>query len=342
MKKFALLSAGLLMLVCGCSRSGIIEIEEQGSFTIAGTVLRDSLGHNYHGDHAYVFYQKPVDASQYPIVFAHGIGQFSKTWESTPDGREGFQNIFLRKGYTVYNVNQPRRGDAGRSTEAASIAPVFDEEVWFNRFRLGVWPEYFNGVQFSRDSVAYDQFFRQITPNIGTIDIDLCGDAYAQLFDQIGPAIFMTHSQGGSIGWNALLKTKNIKGIVALEPGGEVPFPTGHIPKEGKVLSQSGQAEAIEVNMKDFKEYTKLPIIIYYGDYMPETDEHPEQYEWTLRLNLMRRWVEEVNKHGGDATLIHLPEIGIHGNTHFIMSDLNNVEIADMIAKWLHEKGLDK
>ncbi len=339
MKKFALLSAGLLMLVCGCSRSGVMEIEDQGSFTIAGTVLRDSLGNSYHGDHAYVFYQKPVDANQYPIVFAHGIGQFSKTWETTPDGREGFQNIFLRKGYSTYNVDQPRRGDAGRSTEAASIAPVFDEEVWFNRFRIGVWPEYFEGVQFSRDSAAYDQFFRQITPNIGTIDINLCGDAYAQLFDKIGPAIFMTHSQGGSVGWNTLLKTKNIKGIVTLEPGGEVPFPKGRIPEEGKTLSQSGQHEAIEIDMDDFMEYTKIPIIIYYGDYMPETDEHPEQYEWTLRLNLMRRWVEEVNKHGGDATLIHLPEVGIHGNTHFIMSDLNNVEIADMIAKWFHEKG---
>ena len=35
------------------------------------------------------------------------------------------------------------------------------------------------------------------------------------------------------------------------------------------------------------------------------------------------------------------PEAGLHGNTHFPMSDLNNMEVAELMAKWLHEKGLD-
>ena len=88
-----------IALLSGCHtyNKDVIRIEEQGSFAVGGTVLTDSLGHNYHGDHAYVFYQKPVDARKYPLVFAHGVGQFSKTWETTPDGREGFQNIFLRR-----------------------------------------------------------------------------------------------------------------------------------------------------------------------------------------------------------------------------------------------------
>lgn len=86
-----------LLSGCNCYKGNILQIEEQGSFAVGGTVLTDSLGHKYHGDHAYVFYQKPVDARKYPLVFAHGVGQFSKTWETTPDGREGFQNIFLRK-----------------------------------------------------------------------------------------------------------------------------------------------------------------------------------------------------------------------------------------------------
>ena len=85
-----------LLSGCNCYKGNILQIEEQGSFAVGGTVLTDSLGHKYHGDHAYVFYQKPVDARKYPLVFAHGVGQFSKTWETTPDGREGFQNIFLR------------------------------------------------------------------------------------------------------------------------------------------------------------------------------------------------------------------------------------------------------
>ena len=104
-----------LLSGCNCYKGNILQIEEQGSFAVGGTVLTDSLGHKYHGDHAYVFYQKPVDARKYPLVFAHGVGQFSKTWETTPDGREGFQNIFLRKGFSTYLVDQPRRGNAGRS-----------------------------------------------------------------------------------------------------------------------------------------------------------------------------------------------------------------------------------
>ena len=103
-----------LLSGCNCYKGNILQIEEQGSFAVGGTVLTDSLGHKYHGDHAYVFYQKPVDARKYPLVFAHGVGQFSKTWETTPDGREGFQNIFLRKGFSTYLVDQPRRGNAGR------------------------------------------------------------------------------------------------------------------------------------------------------------------------------------------------------------------------------------
>jgi hypothetical protein len=54
-----------------------------------------------------------------------------------------------------------------------------------------------------------------------------------------------------------------------------------------------------------------------------------------------RLWVDAVNRHGGNATLIHLPERGITGNTHFLMSDLNNVEIADLVSQWLTEKKLD-
>jgi hypothetical protein len=48
-----------------------------------------------------------------------------------------------------------------------------------------------------------------------------------------------------------------------------------------------------------------------------------------------------VNRRGGNVTLVHLPEIGVRGNTHFPMSDLNNLQIADLMFKFLKEKGLD-
>ncbi len=341
MKSLIALGMSMLLLLAACSRSLVLKITEQGSFAVGGTVMTDSLGHTYHGDHAYVFYQKPADARKYPLVFAHGVGQFSKTWETTPDGREGFQNIFLHRGFSTYLVDQPRRGNAGRGTETVTLSPVFDEEVWFNRFRLGVWPDYFEGVQFSRDKDALDQYFRQMTPNVGSTDFEVYSDAYAALFDKIGPAVFVTHSQGGPVGWRTLLKTRNIKGIVSYEPGGGIPFPEGHVPEEGKILTLSRKTEGIEVPMSDFMAYTEIPIIVYYGDNLPETDERPELYEWTRRLHLMRKWAQMLNELGGDVTVVHLPEAGLHGNTHFPFSDLNNLEVADLLSAWLHEKNLD-
>ena len=67
----------------------------------------------------------------------------------------------------------------------------------------------------------------------------------------------------------------------------------------------------------------------------------PELYEWTRRLRLMKIWAKMLNDQGGDVTVIHLPEVGLHGNTHFPMSDLNNIEVADLLSEWLHTKALD-
>ena len=67
----------------------------------------------------------------------------------------------------------------------------------------------------------------------------------------------------------------------------------------------------------------------------------PAQDSWRARLAMARLWRDAVNRHGGDVTVVHLPEIGIRGNTHFPFSDLNNVEIADQVSKFLAEKRLD-
>ena len=101
-------------------------IQEQGSFAVGGKVITNPgtfdpkhptpSGQTLHGDHAYVFYQIPESRRKLPLVFLHGTGQFSKTWETTPDGREGFQNIFLRRRFAVYLLDQPRRGNASRAT----------------------------------------------------------------------------------------------------------------------------------------------------------------------------------------------------------------------------------
>lgn len=153
-----------------------LQIQSQGSVIAGGTVQQQpgtfdplaptkSDGQSYHGDHVYAFFQVPVKARPLPIVMWHGAGQSSKSWETTADGREGFQNLFLRRRFTTYLIDQPRRGKAGRSMVESTLKPVADEQMWFNQFRIGLWPESFRDSQFPKGEAALDQFFRSITPN---------------------------------------------------------------------------------------------------------------------------------------------------------------------------------
>jgi hypothetical protein len=325
-------------------------IREQGSFAVGGTVITNSgkfnpyirtpEGQTFHGDHAYIFYQIPVKNRKYPLVFWHGNGQFSRTWETTPDGREGFQNIFLRRGFGVYLIDQPRRGDAGRSTVAATITPTPDEQEWFGTFRIGIWPDYFPGVQFAKDPETLNQYFRQMTPNTGPFDMEVISNAVSELFNKIGPGILVTHSQSGGPGWLTAVKNQQVKAVVAYEPGSNFIFPEGEVPPP--IQSSAGPLTAIGVPMPEFMKLTKIPIILYYGDNIPNLPvENPGQDGWRARLEMAGLWRDAVNRYGGDVTLLHLPETGIFGNTHFPFSDLNNAEIADLLSKFLHDKGLD-
>jgi hypothetical protein len=336
---------------CVTSDENQLIISEQGSFAIGGTIkenpgtfntiTRAPEGQTFHGDHASVFYQIPIEARKYPLVMWHGIGQFSKTWETTPDGREGFQNIFLRRHFSVYLMDQPRRGNASRSMAEGTIIPTPDEQFWFNTFRVGEWPDFFPGVQFSKDEEALNQYFRQMVPNIGPIDYDVNVSAVSALFDKIGPGILVTHSHAGGMGWFTAIKNQNIKAIVSYEPGSGFVFPEGEVPQP--IANSAGPLEAVGISMDDFMKLTKIPIIIYYGDFIPETpDPNPGTDGWRARLEMARLWKDAVNRHGGDVTVVHLPEIGIKGNTHFPFSDLNNVEIADLMSEWLKGKRLDK
>ncbi len=327
-------------------------IQDQGSLTAGGTVLTapgifdprkplDPAGQTFHGDHVYAFYQVPANARTYPIVMWHGAGQFSKSWETTADGREGFQTIFLRRHFATYVIDQPRRGNAGRGTVEVTIKPTPDEQLWYNQFRIGLWPDCFAGSQFPcGDAAALDQFFRSITPNTGPYDPAVLSDGVAALVAPVGPAILFTHSQGGGPGWLTATKSANIKGIVAFEPGSAFLFPQGEVP--AAIPSAFDTVEGAAVPLDRFMALTRIPILVLYGDNIPDRPtDLPAQDSWRARLEMARLWRDAVNRHGGDVTLVHLPEAGIHGNTHFIMSDRNNVQIADLVSRFLADKGLD-
>lgn len=344
--------ASLPMSHAAQSAAPPLMIREQGSFAVGGTVRTEpgtfnpqkpveAAGQSYHGDHAYVFYQVPVKAKKLPLVMWHGAGQFSKTWESTPDGREGFQNIFLRRSFATYLIDQPRRGNAGRSMVEATLKPTADEQMWFNQFRVGNWPEYFPGVQFPRDAESLNQYFRQMTPNTGAFDPAVISDAVSALFSRIGDGVLITHSQSGGPGWLTAIKNPKVKAIVAFEPGSGFVFPEGEVP--APMPSSFDTLQGIAIPLDDFKALARIPIVIYYGDNIPaEPSAMPGQDSWRVRLAMARAWRDAVNRHGGNVTLIHLPEIGIRGNTHFPFSDLNNVQIADLVSDFLRKNHLDR
>ena len=114
------ISAFALLLLAGNAQekqtSTPLIIQSQGSFAVGGTIIThpgiynthhqtSPEGQTIHGDHAYVAYQIPVNTKPLPLVFLHGAGQSGKTWETTPDGREGFATLFLRRGYATYVVD---------------------------------------------------------------------------------------------------------------------------------------------------------------------------------------------------------------------------------------------
>jgi pimeloyl-ACP methyl ester carboxylesterase len=348
MKKISNISSPLFLIIfTTISAQKNFVIKEQGTFSAGGIVIKsegtfDSLkpwnvpqgGQTRHGDHADVFYQIPAKSKKYPMIFLHGYGQSKRSWQTTADGREGFSDMFLRKGFPVYLIDQPGRGDAGQTTKPAQISATPDDQTWFTQFRIGLYPEFNEGVQFPKDSVSLNNFFRMMTPNTGNIDEATIVNAMSAVFDKTGDGILFTHSASGTTGWKTAIKNNHIKAIVSYEPGGFV-FPEGEVPE--------GNRGGAGIPMDDFMKLTKIPIVVYFGDFIPKEETNASSLNfWRTVLITAKQWAKVVNAYGGDVTIVHLPEIGIKGNTHFPMSDLNSKDVAEELTKWLKEKKLDK
>ena len=155
--------------------SDVLMIARQGMFSSGGTVTEPvegdydpttnwmditRAGNTAHVDHANVFYQIPVNNNGNPIVYLHGYGQSRMGWMTTPDGREGWSDLFLKKGYAAFLVDQPRRGEAG-ATASMTMDGFLDtwaedskdykpgDQAWYTHFRIGrVAPERYEGSQF--------------------------------------------------------------------------------------------------------------------------------------------------------------------------------------------------
>ena len=351
-------SAAILLVAMATSGSAQranrapLVIKDQGNRPFGGTVTGDPATGSLHCDHGYVNWQIPPHPRKLPLLMVHASSK--KTWETTFDGREGFRDIFLRRGYSVYITDLPRTGQAGQGCGATSYTPSLGDQGRFNSWRIGLWlpgmlePEFYPGVQFAHDQHALDEFFRVQTPEFNAPENEQVEtDALAVLLSEIGPSIVLTHSSTGIRGWITGFKSDKVAAIVSYEPGAYV-YPQGELPAPIPRADGTMQSPGREVPMADFMKLTKFPIQILWGDYIPrELDLINVGPRLTLdsrRVGVVRStlFADAINRHGGDAEVLMLPEMGITGNTHFLMLDLNNVQIADLLSEFLKRKGLDR
>jgi len=322
----------------------ILSIAEQGIFSAGGTVITSDgtfdpenhweetgAGQTTHADHANVLYQIPENETGLPMVFLHGYGQSRMSWMTTPDGREGWSDIFLKKGHSVWLIDEPRRGEAGMTSVAGEISEKTLDQRWYTQFRIGRWENSKSvaneGSQFPNNDKSIDQFFRQMTPDTGMksdmgedFNGDMVAKAVAASIDEVysrtgKKSVLVTHSQGGRAGWLVPKYTKNIAAIVAIEPGGGVSKDT----EEYKAIVEQ-----------------KIPVTMYFGDYIDNGDPKiAATSAWQGMRQSCYDFAETYTAEGGNAIVVGLPKEGIYGNDHFIFQDLNNDVVADHVENWI-------
>lgn len=200
----------------GMFSAGGITVTSEGTFDPENHWEESGVGQTAHVDHANVFYQIPENEMSLPMVFLHGYGQSRMGWMTTPDGREGWSDLFLRKGHSVFLVDGPRCGEAGATSVSGDISTKTVDQRWYTQFRLGCWEDGKSvaneGSQFSNDEISVDRFFRQMTPDTGMtsdmgadFDGEMVAKAMAATIDEVyemtgKDSILVTHSQGGRAG----------------------------------------------------------------------------------------------------------------------------------------------
>ena len=283
--------------------------------TPGGPPTRIDPNGSYQVEQAYVQYFLPAQRrGAVPLLLWHGGGLTGASFETTPDGRPGWLNYFVRRGWDTYNADAVERGRAGFAPpDVFAGEPIFLTKTDpYERFRIGAGAGSYSddpgkrkpleGSQFPLD--AYDNFTRQFVPRWLSTD-DAVTAAYVALIDKVCPCVLVVHSQGGLYAFRAAqARPGKVKAIVAVEPAG---------------FGYADQAAALK----------HIPILAVYGDYF-DVDKR-----WsTIRDNGMK-FYDAIAKAGGSVKVVHLPQVGIRGNSHMLIMDRNNLEIAELIQRWL-------
>jgi pimeloyl-ACP methyl ester carboxylesterase len=313
-----------------------IRLREMGSFHIAGRLIEiagqpikevvftpggvpakmDPNG-KYQVEQMYAQYFLPLDRKgKLPLLLWHGGGLTGVTYETKPDGGEGWLTYFIRKGWDTYISDAVERGRSGWTNTFKGDAVFLPFGDPWERFRIGPpgsWNDdrakrtTYPGTQFPTD--AYEQFMKQGVPRWLSTDDQIVG-AYVELVDKVCPCAVLVHSQSGAFGFRVLeARPDKVKALIAVEPtvGGD----------RNKLAS-----------IKD------TPVLVIYGDYAKD---HPR---WSKIRQGGIDYAGALKAAGGNISVIDLPDIGIRGNSHMIMMDRNSDAVADLIQKWLVDRGL--
>src|SRR6185436_9614124 len=177
-----------------------------------------------------------------------------------------------------------------------------------------------------------DQFMQHLVPTVSD-DPEIISGALVALLERIGPAIVVTHSQSGLFGWLAGARSPNVKGIVSYVPG--FVFPKNEMPAPIP-LFKGTQPAGTPVTVAEFANLAKIPIQVVYGDNIPKSP-IPDLVADGRRAQVVTSQIfaQALNAKGGKASVLALPDAGLYGNSHFMFSDLNNVQVADQMAKFL-------
>ncbi len=339
---FSLAAVSALFLVTAVvTMADSLVLKEQGSFFVGGhTIFTDALTGSPGGflgsgvnsgsitvDQMYVQYQIPEGAdSHVPVVMVHGCCLSSKSYETTPDGRMGWNEYFLRKHRSVYLPDQVSRGRSGfdatiyneiklgkrPASDMPEIRSATHEIAWLG-FRFGPTPgKAFPNEQFPVE--AMDEFGKQVIPDLnGTLPaVNPTWTNLSGLAIKLKGAVLMGHSESGFFPEQAaLINPADIKAVITIETGCPV------------------------LNPEQISKLAKIPTLVVFGDHIEDAATSP--INWPERLNSCQQFVQAVKAAGGDATMMHLPQYGQFGNSHMLMQDKNNNQVADLILKWIDE-----
>ena len=312
-------------------------LKAQGSFFVGGEKAEQTeveLGNLGPGgritvNQMYVRYMVPQGGEgNVPVVMVHGATLTGKSWETTPDGRMGWDEYFVRKGHPVYVPDQVGRGRSGFNQAVyndvrAGSAPPAGQPVWLRFSDEVVWPNFRFGSKPGApypDSqfpvAAVDELSKQGVPDMsfGLPRPNPTFKALSDLASQLRGAVLMGHSQSGPFPLeSALLDPSVARGLVLVEPGR---CPDTYTDEQIKTLAA-------------------VPILVVFGDHRDTPTGIGIRPSWQLSFESCQALIGRVKAAGGDTQMLSPAETGMRGNSHMIMQDKNHLQIADLILKWM-------